>query len=118
MSLILRIILLIASILNLAFVCRKLAKSQLNLMDALFWIVFSVGLMIAGIFPNLCTRLAEMVGVVSPVNLVYLIIIFLLIIRVFLLSIRIASMENRLSELVEELAIRENISQKADGDPR
>ena len=63
--------------------------------------------MVIGIFPGIAIFLAKIVGIQSPVNFVYLVVIFLLILRSFMLTIRISWLEERVKNLVEEIAIRE-----------
>ena len=107
MSNCLRIILIMVSVMTYFYIARKLKKSQLQVMDAFFWIVFSFVLMVIGIFPGIAIFLAKIVGIQSPVNFVYLVVIFLLILRSFMLPIRISWLEERVKNLVEEIAIRE-----------
>lgn len=83
MSNCLRIILIMVSVMTYFYIARKLKKSQLQVMDAFFWIVFSFVLMVIGIFPGIAIFLAKIVGIQSPVNFVYLVVIFLLILKVF-----------------------------------
>lgn len=104
----LRIILIIVSVMTFIYISRKLKKSQLQVMDAFFWIVFSFVLMVIGVFPGIAMFLAKVVGVQSPVNFVYLVVIFLLLLRTFMLTIRISFLEEKVKNLVEEIAIREN----------
>ena len=99
---------LIVSILTFIYIARKLKKSQLQVMDAFFWIAFSFVLMVIGIFPNIAIYFAEIVGIQSPVNFVYLVVIFLLLLRTFILTIRLSWLEEKVKNLVEEIAIREN----------
>lgn len=87
MSNCLRIILIMVSVMTYFYIARKLKKSQLQVMDAFFWIVFSFVLMVIGIFPGIAIFLAKIVGIQSPVNFVYLVVIFLLILRSFMLTI-------------------------------
>lgn len=77
-------------------------------MDAFFWIVFSFVLMVIGVFPGIAMFFAKVVGVQSPVNFVYLVVIFLLLLRTFMLTIRISFLEEKVKNLIEEIAIREN----------
>ncbi|WP_294378991.1 DUF2304 domain-containing protein [uncultured Clostridium sp.] len=108
MSNFLRITLIVVSILTFLYIARKLKKSQLQVMDAFFWIVFSFVLMVIGVFPGIAIFLAEIVGIQSPVNFVYLVVIFLLLLRTFMLTIRVSFLEEKVKNLVEEIAIREN----------
>ena len=107
MSIALRVILIITSVITLVYVIRKLKKSQLQIVDVFFWLVFSLGILILGIFPSIAIYYADLIGIISPANFVFLFLIFLLILRVFLLNMRTSKLESRLSDLVQEIAIRE-----------
>ncbi len=109
MSIYLKVLLFVTSIMTFIFISRKLKKSQLKLMDAFFWIVFATILMILGVFPSIGVYFANLIGILSAANFVYLVIIFLLIMRSFLLDIRVSTLELKLSKLVQEIAIRENL---------
>lgn len=108
MSVCLRVILLIVSILAFAYIARKLRKAQLQVMDAFFWICLAFVFVILGIFPQVAIFFADIIGIQSPVNFVFLVVIFLLLLRSFLLTIRISWLEERVKNLVEEIAIRES----------
>lgn len=114
MSIALRSLLLIASIFTFLYIVRKLRKSQLQVMDTVFWIVLATILIVLSIFPQIAYWIADILGVQSPVNFIFLLIIFMLMIRNFLLTIKVSQLEDKLKTLVEELAIRENASRKKD----
>lgn len=114
MSVQLRILLFVFSILTFLYVARKIKKTQIGIMDALFWIVFSALIMVLGIFPEIGVFFANKLGVDSAVNFVYLIIIFLLFARVFLLEIRVSNTEFKISDLVQELSVREQMNHRED----
>ncbi len=110
MSLSLRIILLVASVITCMYISRKLRKSQIQIMDTIFWIVLSAVFVIFAIFPQMVSWISDMMGFMAPVNLVFLVMIFLLLLRCFLLSIRVSQLDDKLKNLIEELAIRENMN--------
>jgi hypothetical protein len=114
MSIGLRALLLIASIFTFLYIVRKLRKSQLQVMDTVFWIVLATILIVLSIFPQIAYWIANFLGIQSPVNFIFLLIIFMLMIRNFLLTIKVSQLEDKLKTLVEELAIRENASRKKD----
>lgn len=53
-------------------------------------------------------RKMKVLIIIPPINFVFLMIIFLLLIRCFLLSIRVSELDDKIKNLVEEIAIREN----------
>ena len=80
--------------------------------DAIFWVVFAVILFILGIFPQAGFWLTERLGIMSPANLIFLVIIFLLMEKVFTLSIIVSQLEEKISILSAEIALRSNAMEK------
>ena len=105
MSLALRVLLVIVSLITFIFVLRKIRKSQIQLDDSLFWIVFALLVLVASLFPQIFTCTAKLLGIESAANLVFLFFIFVLLIKVFALSIRISQSDARIRELVQQLGI-------------
>lgn len=107
MSVGLRIILVFISFLTLTFIIRKIRQSKLQIEYTLFWLGFSILLLVLSLFPQIVYWLTDFVGVQSPVNFVFLIVIFILIIKNFFMTLQIAKMEERFQNLVQELGIQE-----------
>ncbi len=105
MSPVLRVMLIVASVATGFYIRRKLRKSQMQIADVLFWILFAVVLIFMSVFPEAVSWFTELLGVVSPVNFVFLVVIFLLIVRCFSLSVKVSSLEAKLDKLVEEFAV-------------
>ena len=105
MTLTLRIVLIVASVLVVFYTIRKIRKSQLNIDDSVFWIGFSVMLLIMSIFPQVVTFFTQLLGIASPVNFVFLFVIFLIIIKLFKLAIDLSITKHRLNHLIQRIAI-------------
>ena len=69
MSIALRIVLFAASVLTCAYIARKLKKSQIQVMDTVFWIGLSVLFIILSVFPNIASILSTFMGFQAPVDL-------------------------------------------------
>ncbi|MBP3609556.1 MAG: DUF2304 domain-containing protein [Lachnospiraceae bacterium] len=106
MSIVLRIILVVACVLTCAYTLRKIRKSQMQIEDSLYWILISFGLVIVSIFPELVEKFSELCGVGAPVNFVFLVMIFLLLLKVFLMSLKMSQMEDKMKKLVQRLTIQ------------
>ena len=105
MSIVLRIILIIVSILNCGWILKRIQKSQVKIEDSILWILFSGFLIFISIFPGIVEYGAKLTGIASPVNFVYLAIIFILILKIFRLSIRISQLESKLQTLAQKYAL-------------
>lgn len=105
MTITLRIVLLLASVLNCVWIIQRIRKAQAKIEDSVFWILFSGLLVCMSIFPQIITWGAAITGVYSPVNFVFLAIIFVLIVKLFRMSIRISQLESKLQTFVQTYAI-------------
>ena len=102
----LRILLMISSVLSLLFVIRGLKKARVQLYDTVFWIILALMCVILSICPQIAVGLADLLGVQSPVNLVYLVIIFFLLVHCFIQSIRFSRLEAQFKLFVGEDALK------------
>ena len=112
MSLPLRIMLIIASVLTGFYIRKKLQKSQMQIADVVFWMLFGMVLILMSIFPDAVVWLTELIGVQSPVNFVFLVIIFLVIVRCFSLSVKVSLLEAKLQQLVEDDAVSKTLEEE------
>lgn len=108
MSLYLRIILIVASFISAMYVIRKIRKSQMKIGDSMYWILIVALIVFFSVFPTICYYLAICIGVESPVNLIFLLMIFLLMGKVFSLSVKNSQLEYKVTMLTEEIAIWRN----------
>ena len=105
MSTTLRICLIVASVLMCIYTLHKIRKTQLNIDDSIYWISAAALLVVMSVFPVIPTKVAELMGIQSPVNFVYLVMIALVIIKLFLVVIDLSVQKHRLNLLVERLAV-------------
>lgn len=105
MSLYLRILLIVMSFLAAAYAIHQIRKSQMKIENAIYWFLFIIIIVVLSIFPELAMILARILGIESPVNLIYLAMIFLLLVKVFSQSIKISQMEYKIGILAQESAI-------------
>ena len=109
MPILLRSVLIGASVLTTLLIMRKIRKGKMMIEDSLFWIGFSFMLIMFSIFPQIVFKMSEMVGTQSASNFIFLFIIFVLIVRLFQMSMKISQMEAKFKDLVARMAIDENL---------
>lgn len=107
MSTILKILLIAFSILTSITVIARIRKAKMQIDDAVFWVLFSMGLIVLAVFPRIVFRLTDITGMQSPANLLFLVIIFVLIVKIFSMSVKISILESKLSNLVQKEALKE-----------
>ena len=101
-----RIMLIAAAIFTFFFIISNIGKSKLRISDALYWFGFSTLLILLAVFPQIAFFFGELFGIISTVNLVFLVIIALLILRVFTLTLRLSVLDQKLEELAQEMALK------------
>ena len=104
MTLLFRAFLILGAFLSVFMVIKKIKKSHFKIEDSLFWILFSGLILFLSIFPEITFFISEWLGVESPTNLVFLIIIFLLIVRNLSLTEKISYLNIKFEELVIKTA--------------
>lgn len=62
-------------------------------------------LIFMSLFPSVVSFFTRLAGIQSPVNLVFLAIIFILIIKLFSMTVKISELENKTKELTQKIAI-------------
>ena len=112
MSVVLRVILLSAAVISAWWILLKIRKCKVKMEDAIFWVCFAVILLVMGVFPNFTYWLTRVLGMQSPANLIFLIIIFLLLEKVFTLSIITSQLEDKVTVLSAEVALRSHADER------
>ena len=107
MSWAMRILLIIGSVITAFYVLKKIRRSKMRTEDSVFWLFFSLILVLLGIFPDLAVEVSEWIGVQSAANLVFLVIMFLLIVKVFTMEQQIARLQQQVKNTVQRVAIEE-----------
>ena len=106
MSATLRVILFVLAVVTAWWILSKIRRLKVKMEDAIFWIFFAAVLLILAIFPEICFELSKHLGFMSPSNLVFVIIIFLLVEKIFTLSLIVSQLEEKISILSAEVALR------------
>ena len=114
MTVTLRVMLLIGAVWMLFYVVRSVRKSRMKAETTFYWILMAVLLVVMGAFPDLVFRAAQAIGIESPVNFVFLLIIFLLIVHLFSMDRKLEKAKHQLTQLTEQYAIDHR---KGDGEP-
>ena len=116
MSIYLRICLVVISMLSMLNIMKRVRRYKLQIEYSIFWIVFSVLLIIIAIFPKIMFWMSELLGIQSPANMVFLLVIFILIIKTFNLTLEISRLQYKMQELVQKIALDENNRRNEESD--
>ena len=105
MTVIFIVILVIVSILTMAFMMRKIRQAKVQIEAALFWVIMALILVVFSLFPAVADACAHLLGIYSTPNFLFLFMIFLLIVKVFGMTLQMSQMESRQKELVQRIAL-------------
>lgn len=108
MTLELRIVLIVVSILTTMLIMRKIRQSKLQIEDSIFWIGFSGLLIVCSVFPAVPAVLASLAGTYTTANFIFMAVIFLLIVKLFHMSIKMSQLETKVKDLVQQAALEEH----------
>lgn len=115
MTVILRGVLIVVSVLLAFFVLRKIRQSKVKIEDSIFWVLFALFMVVFSVFPGVADLLSGLVGTYSTSNFIFMLVIFVLLVKVFFLSVKISQMESRITKLVQLLAIETKEREETEG---
>lgn len=100
-----RIMLLIGAVFTFIYVFKGVKKARFRAQETFFWLFISLIFVLLSIFPMIVDWLSRLLGVSSPINLVFLVVIFLLMIKIFSMDRKAAKMEHQMTEMTQKVAI-------------
>lgn len=112
MTTVLRAVLIIVSLLVFFVMMKKIRQAKVKIEDSMFWVLFALLLVVFSIFPGAADWLSDLVGTMSTANFIFMLMIFLLLIKNFAMSLRISQLETKVKELVQRIALDDNELQK------
>jgi hypothetical protein len=99
---------LLGGLVTLVFMVELLRRRRLREKYAALWIAVAVVVALGACFPQLTNWLAELVGVTTPVNLVFFLGLLVLLVVCVQLSAEVSGLEHENQTLAEESALLRN----------
>lgn len=90
------------------FILYKIRKSEIKIADSTFWFLFAASLVLLAIVPQIAFFFAELLGIESPSNFVFLYVIAVMVIREFVSTAEISKLRSRLTALAQKEALKED----------
>lgn len=103
----LQIIIAVAILFALGIIINMIRKKALELRYALAWLIVGVGVFVLDIFPGIMVKLASVLGIYSPVNMLFFLGFCFSLVIIFVLTVAVSRMSIRIKELTQELALHE-----------
>lgn len=106
----LRLILLFGAIFTTYYFARQVNKGKVEIQYSLFWILLSIFFLLISIFPGIIIYFSKLIGIQSPANLLFLITIFILLLKEFSTTIKLSKQEEQIISLIQKIALDEKDS--------
>ena len=103
-----RVCLILGSLFTAFFVLRRVRQAKVQIEDTIFWLAAAVVLLVLALFPDIAFWASRLLGFVSPINFVYIVIIFLLIV----MSIKISQLDSKVRILTQRIALNEEKAER------
>lgn len=108
MTITLRIILIVCSLLSFVLCIKRVKQSKLRVADSIIWVIGSFILILMSIFSGAVEWISEKLGFIAPVNFVFLVVIGFLLIETFISNIKIAMLNEKVKNLNHYIALKEH----------
>ena len=111
MTIQLQLLLIFVSIFVFFFILKFIRKNKLSTDMAVVWILWALGLIIISLVPQIVYAISKLLGIMAPINTVFLIMTFILYCLVFFLYLKLSVLEDKLKSLIQYTAIRDKDSE-------
>ncbi|OUQ42951.1 glycosyl transferase [Gemmiger sp. An120] len=102
-----RLVLVLGSLITVAFVLRRVRQARMQIEDSIFWLLFAFFMFILSLVPQVAYWVSNVFRFQSPINVVYLAIIFILFVKQFFMSIQLSQMDSKIRALTQKVALNE-----------
>lgn len=105
MSVKLQILIIVVILLAMLYIVDHVRKKSIDFRYALLWLFVCICVLVLTVFPKLLTVLAEILGIASPVNMLFFLGFCLSIVVIFTLSIALSNLTDKVKKMAQEIAI-------------
>ncbi len=101
----LQVVMLIAIIVYFGILIMLLKRNRLLLKYTLLWFASGIAMLVMTLFPGILTWLANLVGVYTPVNMLFAVLCFCGIMLMVALTSIVSAQNEKIKRLVQQVAI-------------
>lgn len=105
-------ILLISSLLFTFYVTKMIRKEKLQLNYSIIWLFLGTSFILLSLFPQILYSISNLLNIKEPVNALFLIIVFFLILILFSFTVIISKMKKQILSLSQEVGMLEEKFQR------
>lgn len=116
MSIVLRVILVVSSVISFILCVKKIKQAKLAVENSIVWMCGSIILILMSIFSNSVTWISSKLGFISPANFVFMIIIAFLLIEVYINNLKLSELNEKIKNMNHYIALKEYKEKNKDGE--
>ncbi len=105
MSVKLQILIIVVVIMAMLYIINLVRKKVIDFRYALLWLVVALCVLIFAVIPQLLNYLSKLLGIASPVNMLFFLGFCLSIVVIFSLSIALSNLQDKVKKTAQEIAI-------------
>ena len=105
MNIRIQIIVVVAAVASLVALVNLIRKNKLLLKYALLWLALGIGVCIFACFPSLTSYLAGLMGIYTPINMLFFAGFCFSLAIIFSLTVAISRLSQRVKKLSQEIAL-------------
>ena len=106
---------IIVGILFLVMMIELIRKNRVALKYALLWLFSGVLMLLLAIFPQLLDRMARMIGIYSPVNALFAVLLCCGLVLMISFSVIMSGNKKAIVRLTQEISLMENRIRELEG---
>lgn len=119
MTLKIQIAIAIIILIGLGYIINLIRRRRVELKYALSWLLIGLFVLIIDCFPKLMDKMANLVGIASPVNMMFFIGFLLSLLIILTLTVALSSAASSVKRLIQVIALQEKriseLEEKAEG---
>ncbi len=105
MSIKLQILIIVVILLAMLYIINHVRKKSIDFRYALLWLSVCLGVLVLTVYPKLLALLAKVLGIASPVNMLFFLGFCFSIVIIFTLSIALSNLTDKVKKMAQEIAI-------------
>jgi len=100
-----QLFIIVLAILSMAIIVMMVRKRALELRYVLIWLLLGTGILILAIFPGLIDFFSRILGIESPMNMLFFVGFIFSLIIIFAMTVVISRMSVRMKDLAQAIAL-------------
>lgn len=107
-----QLIVAVIIVITMGIVVMMIRNKQLELKYALSWFALGIGILILDCFPGLITKLSKMMGIGTPINMLFFFGFCFSLMVIFVLTVVVSKLTVKVKRLTQEIAMFEEEMEK------